>query len=264
MEVILLERVAKLGQIGDVVRVKNGFARNFLLARGKALRATKENRAKFETMKGQLEARNLDLKKDAEAVSKKLEGKSIVLLRQAGEGGQLYGSVSARDIAGALTTEGFSVERGQIVLNNPIKSIGLVKVPVALHPEVEVTITVNVARSEDEAKRQARGEDLTVRRSDEEEARAQARGKAEKFFEKPPEELAEKGAGAEAEAKGEPAAKGKRERKERPAKGEAKAEGSKSEAAGAGADAKPAREKKPKGERKDRERQDKKEKAPKE
>jgi large subunit ribosomal protein L9 len=257
MEVILLERVAKLGQIGDVVRVKNGFARNFLLARGKAMRATKENRAKFETMKVQLEARNLDLKKDSEVVAKKLDGQSFILLRQAGEGGQLYGSVSARDIASAVSGGGFSVERGQIVLNNPIKSIGLFKLPVALHPEVEVTITVNVARNEDEAKRQARGEDLTVTRSDEEERRAQARGKAEKFFEKPPEELAEKKEGAEAEAKPEPAAKGKRERKQRPAKAEAAG------AEAAGADARPAREKKSKGERKDRDKQDKKEKAPK-
>jgi len=184
MEVILLERVAKLGQIGDVVRVRDGFARNFLLPHGKALRATKDNRTKFESMKSQLEARNLELKSEAETVAKRLEGQTFVLLRQAGEGGQLYGSVSTRDIAGALTQGGFTVDRGQIVLNVPIKSIGLIKVPVQLHPEVVLSITVNVARSAEEAGRQARGEDLTKTRTDEEEARAEAGAKAEKFFER--------------------------------------------------------------------------------
>jgi len=191
MEVILLERIAKLGQIGDVVRVRDGFARNFLLPQGKALRATQDNRAKFETMKAQLEARNLERKSEAEKVGEKLNGQTFVLLRQAGEAGQLYGSVSTRDIAGALTAGGFSVERNQIVLNVPIKTIGLHKVPVELHAEVDVEITVNVARNADEAERQARGEDLTVARTDEEEERAQARVDAGKFFEAPPEDAAE-------------------------------------------------------------------------
>ena len=145
MEVILLERVAKLGQMGEVVRVKDGFARNFLLPQGKALRATKDNRAKFETMKTQLEARNLELKGDAEKVGTKLDGQSFIVIRQASETGQLYGSVSPRDIVAILTTGGFTLSRGQIALNTPIKTIGLHKVPVALHPEIEVSITINVA-----------------------------------------------------------------------------------------------------------------------
>ncbi|OYX87056.1 MAG: 50S ribosomal protein L9, partial [Azorhizobium sp. 35-67-5] len=138
MDVILLERVAKLGQIGDVVRVRDGYGRNFLLANGKALRATKDNRARFETMKVQLEARNLELKTEATAVAAKLDGQSVVILRQAGDTGQLYGSVSTRDIAVAFEAAGFTVDRQQIVLNHPIKTIGLHTLPVALHPEVEV------------------------------------------------------------------------------------------------------------------------------
>jgi large subunit ribosomal protein L9 len=254
MEVILLERVAKLGQIGDVVRVKNGFARNFLLPRGQAMRATKENRAKFETMKGELETRNQERKGAAAAGAKSLDGKSFVLLRQAGEGGQLYGSVSTRDIAAALAAEGFAVERGQIVLNNPIKSIGLLKLMVALHPEVEVAITVNVARNEDEAKRQARGEDLTITKSDEEEERGRARGKAEKFFEKPPAEMAagESAEGVAGEAKPGARAKPRREKKERHAEAHAKADAAQAEGAKPG---------KAKEEKKDK--RDKKEKAPK-
>ncbi len=159
MDVILLERVAKLGQIGEVVRVRDGFARNFLLPNGKALRATKDNRARFETMKVQLEARNLELKTEAAAVAAKLDGQSVVILRQAGDSGQLYGSVSTRDIATAFEAAGFTVDRQQIVLNHPIKTIGLHALPVALHPEVEVTVTVNVARNADEAARLARGEE---------------------------------------------------------------------------------------------------------
>ena len=189
MEVILLERVSKLGQIGDTVKVKDGFARNFLLPNGKALRATEANKKKFEGMKAQIEAQNLERKQEAEAVAKKVDGKSVVLVRQAGETGQLYGSVSTRDIADALTKDGVSVERRQIVLNAPIKTIGLHVLPVALHPEVEVKITVNVARTPDEAERQARGEDLTVSRTDQEEEQAQAKVDAEKFFEETPEEL---------------------------------------------------------------------------
>jgi len=187
MEVILLERVVKLGQMGDVVRVKDGFARNFLLPKGKALRATKDNKAKFEGMKAQLEARSLEMKGEADKVGGKLDRQSFVVLRQASETGQLYGSVTPRDIATILSGGGFSVNRSQIALNAPIKTIGLHKVPVALHPEVEVSITINVARSADEAERIARGEDVTVRREEgpaEEEA-AQAAAAAAAFFEKP-------------------------------------------------------------------------------
>ncbi len=163
MEVILLERVAKLGQIGDVVRVKDGFARNFLLPRKKALRATDANRKRFETQRADIEARNLELKQEARAVAEKLDGHAIVLIRQAGESGQLYGSVSPRDIAEALAQSRFKVSRDQVVLNTPIKALGLHTVPVHLHPEVDVKITVNVARSSEEAERQARGEVIVTR-----------------------------------------------------------------------------------------------------
>jgi large subunit ribosomal protein L9 len=184
MEVILLERVAKLGQMGEVVRVKDGFARNFLLPQGKALRATKDNRVKFESMKSQLEARNLERKGDAEQVGQKLDGKSFVVIRQASETGQLYGSVSPRDLVAIMTEGGFTVSRGQVALNTPIKTIGLHKVPLALHPEIEVTITINVARSADEAERIARGEDVIARREERVviETGEQA---AEEFFENP-------------------------------------------------------------------------------
>jgi large subunit ribosomal protein L9 len=186
MEVILLERVAKLGQMGDVVRVKDGFARNFLLPQGKALRATKESRARFEGMKVDLEARNLEAKGEAQGVAGKLDGKSFIVTRQASETGQLYGSVSARDIATILSDGGFTVTRNQIALHNPIKMIGLHKVPVALHPEIEVSITINVARNADEAERQARGEDVTQRREDGDEADAAAAAEAAAaVFEKP-------------------------------------------------------------------------------
>jgi large subunit ribosomal protein L9 len=177
MEVILLERVANLGQMGEVVRVKDGFARNFLLPRGKALRATQENRTRFETMKVELEARNLEQKGDAQKVANKLNGQSFTVLRQAAEGGQLYGSVSPRDIAALASDKGFALSRGQIALNTPIKMIGLHKVPVTLHPEVEVTINITVARNADEAQRIARGEDVTVLRDEAAEA------EAERFFE---------------------------------------------------------------------------------
>ena len=179
MEVILLERVANLGQMGEVVRVKDGFARNFLLPRGKALRATQENRTRFETMKVELEARNLELKSEAEKVSSKLNGQSFTVLRQAAEGGQLYGSVSPRDIAALASDKGFALSRGQIALNTPIKMIGLHKVPVTLHPEVEVTINITVARNADEAERIRRGEDVTVLR----EEGAELEAEAERFFE---------------------------------------------------------------------------------
>jgi len=194
MEVILLERVAKLGQMGEVVRVKDGYARNFLLPKGKALRATADNKKRFETMKAQLEARNLELKGEAEKVGSKLDGQTLTVLRQASETGQLYGSVSTRDLAQLLTHGGFSVNRNQIELNAPIKMVGTHKVPVALHPELEVTITVYVARSSDEAERLKRGEDVTVRREQiEEETPAAVAEVAEAFFEKP--EAAERAAG---------------------------------------------------------------------
>jgi large subunit ribosomal protein L9 len=188
MEVILLERVAKLGQMGDVVRVKDGFARNFLLPQGKALRATKDNKTKFEGMKAQLETRNLELKSEADKIAAKVDGKSFVVLRQASETGQLYGSVTPRDIAELLEGGGFTVSRSQIALNAPIKTIGSHKVPVALHPEVDVSITINVARSADEAERIARGENVTVRREAteaEDEAAQAAAAAAAAFFEKP-------------------------------------------------------------------------------
>jgi large subunit ribosomal protein L9 len=194
MEVILLERVAKLGQMGEVVRVKDGFARNFLLPQGKALRATKDNRAKFDGMKSQLEARNLEQKKDADVVAAKLNGKSFTVVRQASDVGQLFGSVSARDIADLVSKDGFSVARNQIALQAPIKTIGMHTVPVALHPEVEVSITINVARNADEAERQARGENVTQRREETEAEEAAADAAA--FFEKPEAE-ADQGTGEE-------------------------------------------------------------------
>lgn len=162
MEIILLERIAKLGQMGDTVRVRDGYARNFLLPQGKALRANKANLARFEQERAQLEARNLERKSEAEAVAAKLDGEALVMIRSAGETGQLYGSVSTRDIAEGLTAAGFTVGRSQVELRAPIKTIGLHSVLIQLHPEVEVAISVNVARSEDEATRQAAGEDLTA------------------------------------------------------------------------------------------------------
>ena len=186
MEVILLERVAKLGQMGEVVRVKDGFARNYLLPKGKALRATEANKSKYEGMKVDLQAKNLETKAEADKIGGKLDGKSFPVIRQASETGQLYGSVTPRDLASLLTDGGFEVSRNQIALNMPIKTIGQHKVPVHLHPEVEVTVTINVARSADEAERLARGENVTVRReggADEDEAEAAKAAAAEVFFE---------------------------------------------------------------------------------
>lgn len=181
MEVILLERVARLGQMGDVVRVKDGFARNFLLPRGKALRATAESRTRFETMKGDLEARSLTLKAEAGQVAEKLDGKSFIVLRQASEVGQLFGSVSPRDLVSLIGGAGFHVNRNQIALNTPIKTIGQHKVPITLHPDVETSVTVIVARNDDEAARIARGEDVTqLREATEAETAVLA---AEEFFE---------------------------------------------------------------------------------
>jgi large subunit ribosomal protein L9 len=183
MEVILLERVAKLGQMGEVVRVKDGFARNFLLPKGKALRATKENRARFDAMKVELEARNLEQRGEAQKVGEKLDGQSFTVLRQAAETGQLFGSVSPRDIAALVSEKGFVINRNQIALNTPIKTIGKHVVPIALHPEVEVTISMLVARNADEAERLARGEDISVARTEEAEAAEEAAAAAERFFE---------------------------------------------------------------------------------
>ena len=162
MEVILLERVNKLGQMGETVKVRDGYARNFLLPMGKALRANEGNKKRFEAERATLEARNLERKSEAQKVADTLAGKSFVIVRSAGETGQLYGSVSTRDIAELLTAEGFSVNRNQILLNQPIKTIGLTNVAIALHPEVEVTVTLNIARTADEAERQAKGETLTT------------------------------------------------------------------------------------------------------
>jgi len=181
MEVILLERIARLGQMGDIVRVRDGYARNFLLPHGKAMRANEESKKRFESERVQLEARNLERKSEAEGVAAKLNGQNFVLVRQAGETGQLYGSVTARDLAEAIEAGGFSIIRSQVALNNAIKTIGLHEVRIALHPEVDAKVTANVARSEDEAKRQAAGEDLTVVGQDREEnaAEAPAEGTAE-------------------------------------------------------------------------------------
>lgn len=155
MEVILLERIERLGQMGDVVKVKPGFARNYLLPQRKALRATPENRAYFEAQRQHLEAQNLARRSEAEQVATKMDGTGVVLVRQAGESGQLYGSVTTRDIADALDAAGFTVERRQIHLQTPIKALGISNLKVSLHPEVSVTITVNVAKSEEEAEAQA-------------------------------------------------------------------------------------------------------------
>lgn len=162
MEVILLQRIGSLGQMGDIVTVKNGYARNYLLPQKKAMRATKENKAFFETQRTHLEADNLEQKTEADAVAQKLIGKVFIAIRQAGDTGQLYGSVSSRDIAEVVTEDGFTVTRGQIILARPIKTLGLHPVTIALHPEVAAEVQVNVARSADEAERQARGEDVLV------------------------------------------------------------------------------------------------------
>jgi len=191
MQVILLERVEKLGQIGDEVKVKDGFARNYLLPKKKALRATDKNRAFFETQRAQLEARNLERKSEAEKIAKKLDGKTFVLLRQAGDRGQLYGSVSPRDIADVIGAGGFTVDRTQVPLDKAIKTIGLFPTSIVLHPEVRVTVTINVARTEDEAERQSRGEDVLAERTEQEEAVADA------------EAMFEEGAGPATEAEGE-------------------------------------------------------------
>jgi len=200
MDVILLERIGKLGQMGEVVRVKDGYARNFLLPRGKALRATADNKSKFEGMKVELQNKSLELKGIAGQVAAKVNGKNYVVIRQASETGQLFGSVSTRDIAALIAAEGGDINRSNVVLNAPIKSIGQYKVPLDLHPDVEVGITVTVARSEAEAERIARGEDVTVRREDAEEEAAAALANAEAFFEPEAIKAQQEGDTPEAEA----------------------------------------------------------------
>ena len=185
MEVILLERVAKLGQMGEVVRVKDGYARNFLLKRGKALRATADNRAKYDGMKAELEANNIQAKGEAGKVAEKIEGRDIVIIRQASESGQLFGSVSVRDIVVALAADGITVSRPQVWLDAPIKAIGQQKVTIAVHPEIEATITVTVARNADEAARIKRGEDISTRQEDRD-AAAEAIAAAGEFFDPKP------------------------------------------------------------------------------
>lgn len=191
MQVILLERIGRLGQMGDEVTVKDGYARNYLLPRGKALRATEANRKRFESERAQLEARDLELKTEAEAVAEKLNGESFIVIRQAGDNGQLYGSVSTRDIATAVSEGGFSIDRRQVLLDRPIKALGLHEVRISLHGEVTPHVVVNVARSDEEAARQARGEDVTRTMTEEEEDAEAARIAAEGLF--------EEGAGPEAE-----------------------------------------------------------------
>lgn len=179
MKVILLERVGRMGHIGDEVTVKDGFARNFLLPQQKALRATEANRKRFDAERQNIEKRNQERRELAAGVAAGLNGKSVVMIRQAGETGQLYGSVSSRDVADALSADGYSVARSQVNLADPIKTVGLHTVALNLHAEVAVTVTVNVARSEDEANRQAKGEDLTVPIFDDEAAQEFAAGQAE-------------------------------------------------------------------------------------
>ena len=205
MEVILLERVAKLGQMGEVVKVKAGYARNYLLPRKKALRATADNKKLFESRRAQLETQNVSRKTEADRIAGKMKGLAVVLIRQAGEAGQLYGSVGARDIATAVKDSGVTVDRQQVELNVPIKTLGLFRVPVHLHPEIAVTVTVNVARSAEEAQIQARTGAAVVhgdRAKDEQIALEEARIRAEALF--------EEGAGlraeGEAKAEAEPAA----------------------------------------------------------
>lgn len=195
MEIILLERIENLGQMGDVVTVKNGYARNFLLPQHKALRATKANMDYFEGQRKEIEANNLEKRKDAEAVAKKLEGTSCTLIRQAGESGQLYGSVNVRDIAHALGEQGYTVERQQVRLDSPIKALGLYEVRIKLHPEVDITVSVNVARSDEEAVRQATPAEIA-------EAEAEAFFESEEVAKQALEEIEEAEAAEQAEAAG--------------------------------------------------------------
>ena len=197
MEVILLERVGKLGKMGDVVRVKDGYARNFLLPRNKALRANADNKARFESMKAELETQSLERKGEAGKVAAKVDGKQFTIIRQSSETGQLYGSVTSRDIASLISTDGLTISRAQVELNAPIKALGQYKVALALHPDMDTSVTVIVARSEAEAERIARGEDVTVRAEVAEDAAAEAeaaRQRAEALFDAESEEAQAEGA----------------------------------------------------------------------
>lgn len=199
MEVILLERIEKLGQMGDVVNVKPGYARNYLLPQRKAVSATGENKAHFEQQRAQLEAENLERKSEAEAVAGKMDGQLVVMIRQAGDAGQLYGSVNARDISTGLTEAGFTVGRQQVRLESPIKTIGLHPVHVSLHPEVSVTVTANVARSDDEARIQEETGEAVIAQEDE-----NVQSPAEQLIaEEEAAEAAEAEAAAEAKAAGD-------------------------------------------------------------
>lgn len=173
VELILMQRVEHLGQMGEVVRVKPGYARNYLLPQKKAIRATKANLERFESQRAQLEAQNIKRREEAERLAERMAGLSVVIIRQAGEGGNLYGSVSARDIADAVTAGGLTINRSQVVLEQPIKSVGLGQVRVALHPEVSLPVTVNVARSPEEAEKQSRGERVGGDDEDEDQDRNQ-------------------------------------------------------------------------------------------
>ncbi len=201
MEVILLERIEKLGQMGDLVKVKDGFARNYLLPQHKALRATQANRERFESERSQLEADNLSRRTEAEAVAEKMDGLAVIMVRQAGDTGQLYGSVNARDIADGVTDAGFTLERRQVAMDRVIKTLGLHPIKIVLHPEVSLTVTANVARSEEEAKLQAQGVDVTATDRDEEEE-FEAEAAAELFEDEAQPNLADEAEG-EAESAGE-------------------------------------------------------------
>ena len=206
MEVILLERVENLGQMGDVVKVRAGYARNFLLPQNKALRANDENRRVFENQRADLEARNLERRKEAEAVAEKLDGRSFVLIRQASDTGLLYGSVSTRDIAEAASAEGVNIERSQVRLDRPLKSLGIQSVRIALHPEVATSVEVNVARSQDEAERQARGENVLIREEDMPDTDEES--DTPEFFDESAGEAVAAGAEGEETATGDDAAEG--------------------------------------------------------
>jgi large subunit ribosomal protein L9 len=182
MKVILLERVGRMGHIGDEVTVKDGFARNYLLPQQKALRATEANRKRFESDRASIEKRNTERREAAAGIAQGINGKTVVIIRQAGETGQLYGSVSSRDVAEALSAEGYTVARSQVNLADPIKTVGVHTVHLNLHAEVEVSVNVNVARSEDEAERQNKGEDLTVPTFEEDEDQAAARAERGAVF----------------------------------------------------------------------------------
>jgi len=201
MQVILLERVGKLGQMGDVVTVRDGHARNFLLPQGKALRATKANIERFEHERAQIEARNLELRKEAEQVAAKLDGQTFVVIRQSSDTGQLYGSVSTRDIANLVSESGFSVSRSQVLLDRPIKTLGLHQVRIQLHADVDIFVTLNVARSQDEADLQAQGQDVTAIREETEYEHVSREELEEEFFEEGVEPEAGEGAEVEAEEK---------------------------------------------------------------